>query len=219
MPIRLDQRLTRLASIVDYGVVADIGCDHGKLGYYLIGTERVSKVIATDISALSLKKAEELANENGVSDLMQTRIGDGLKPINSEEVDTVIIAGLGGDVISEILIRARKEGKKFSHYVLSPNTHSEKVRKELAMQHHKIVVDDMLECAGKMYTILKTDEGESDVLDNMQILFGKFYKTCDGFRTYAKAELEKKQRIYAKNPVSIQLKSQIELLKMALENK
>lgn len=65
MPIRLDQRLTAIANLVDYGKVADVGCDHGKLGYYLVSTDRASEVIATDISAPSLAKAEELAKENG----------------------------------------------------------------------------------------------------------------------------------------------------------
>ena len=69
MPIRLDQRLTAIANLVDYGKVADVGCDHGKLGYYLVSTDRASEVIATDISKPSLDKAKELAFENGVADI------------------------------------------------------------------------------------------------------------------------------------------------------
>ena len=140
MPIRLDERLTRIATLVDYGRVADVGCDHGKLGYYLIGTDKASSVIATDISEGSLKRARELAYDNGVADLMQTRLGDGLSPVADGEVDTVVIAGLGGDVISGILASAREEGKRFAHFVLSPNTHPEKVRRELAHWQHKIVL-------------------------------------------------------------------------------
>lgn len=111
MPIRLDQRLTAIANLVDYGKVADVGCDHGKLGYYLVSTDRASEVIATDISAPSLAKAEELAKENGVQDVMQTRLGNGLEPVGDREVDTVIIAGLGGDVISDIVLRAMRKTK------------------------------------------------------------------------------------------------------------
>lgn len=113
MPIRLDQRLTAIANLVDYGKVADVGCDHGKLGYYLVSTDRASEVIATDISAPSLAKAEELAKENGVQDVMTVRLGNGLEPVADREVDTVIIAGLGGDVISDIILRANEQGKRF----------------------------------------------------------------------------------------------------------
>ena len=107
MPIRIDERLTAIANLIQGGAVADIGCDHGKLGYYLVSTDRADKVIATDISAPSLRKASELAFDNGVTEIMETRLGDGLSPIKSEEVDTVVIAGLGGDVIAEILKSAR----------------------------------------------------------------------------------------------------------------
>ncbi len=214
MPIRLDQRLTTIANLVDYGKVADVGCDHGKLGYYLVSTDRASEVIATDISKPSLDKAKELAFENGVAHLMQTRLCDGLGAVCSEEVDTVIVAGLGGDVISGILQRAREEGKTFGSFILSPNTHPEKVRKEIVLSKHTIVFDEMLECAGKTYTIIKTKKGES-ALDDMQIRFGAFYKTSDNFAQFAKKELGMLENILAKNPEA-QLKDKIDLLKSAL---
>ncbi len=214
MPIRLDQRLTAIANLVDYGKVADVGCDHGKLGYYLVSTDRASEVIATDISKPSLDKAKELAFENGVAHVMQTRLCDGLGAVCSEEVDTVIVAGLGGDVISGILQRAREEGKTFGSFILSPNTHPEKVRKEIVLSKHTIVFDEMLECAGKTYTIIKTKKGES-ALDDMQIRFGAFYKTSDNFAQFAKKELGMLENILAKNPEA-QLKDKIELLKSAL---
>lgn len=161
MPIRLDQRLAAIANLVDYGKVADVGCDHGKLGYYLVSTDRASEVIATDISKPSLDKAKELAFENGVADVMQTRLCDGLGAVDGEEVDTVIIAGLGGDVISGIMQRAREDGKTFSSFILSPNTHPEKVRREIVSSKHTIVFDEMLECAGKTYTIIKTKKAKA----------------------------------------------------------
>ena len=61
MPIRIDERLTAIATLIKGGTVADVGCDHGKLGYYLVSTDRAERVIATDISAPSLQKAYELA--------------------------------------------------------------------------------------------------------------------------------------------------------------
>lgn len=216
MPIRLDQRLTTIANLVDYGKVADVGCDHGKLGYYLVSTDRASEVIATDISAPSLAKAEELAKENGVSDVMCARLGDGLECVRSDEVDTVIVAGLGGDVISDILSRAREENKVFNHFLLSPNTHPEKVRKEIVASGHTIVYDDVLECAGKVYTVIKTQRGDS-VLDEAQIKYGAFFKTNPNFAHYAKKEIENLENIYARNPQAVELKCKIDALRSALE--
>ncbi|MBD5091982.1 MAG: SAM-dependent methyltransferase [Clostridiales bacterium] len=216
MPIRLDERLTRIATLVDYGRVADVGCDHGKLGYYLIGTDRASSVIATDISEGSLKKARELAYDNGVASLMQTRLGDGLVPVADGEVDTVVIAGLGGDVISGILAHAREDKKHFAHFVLSPNTHPEKVRRELLSWSHKIVYDDIVECGGKHYTVIKTQEGEES-LDELQILFGAFYASSENFARLAKQELEYKSELLKKH-WDKELESRVELLKAALAN-
>ena len=179
MPIRIDERLTAIATLIKCGTVADVGCDHGKLGYYLVSTDRAEKVIATDISAPSLQKAYELAYDNGVSHLMETRLGDGLLPIKSKEADVVVIAGMGGDVMAEILKTARLEGKQFDSFILSPNTHPEKVRLELQQSNHTIVTDNLTECAGKYYTIISTklncDYKES--LDANQMIFGKFYLT------------------------------------------
>ncbi len=215
MPIRLDQRLAAIANLVDYGKVADVGCDHGKLGYYLVSTDRASEIIATDISAPSLAKAEELAKENGVQEVMKTRLGNGLEPVGDREVDTVIIAGLGGDVISDIVLRAHAQGKRFSHFILSPNTHPEKVRAALSECGHTIVFDQMLECAGKTYTILKTDEGKS-VLTQEQILYGAFFKTSDNFAYFANKEIASLKNILASNPKAVELNDKIAKLEQAL---
>lgn len=215
MPIRLDERLTQIANLVDYGKVADVGCDHGKLGYYLIGTDRASEVIATDISAPSLAKASELAKENGVSEFMQTRLGNGLDVVDSGEVDSVIIAGLGGDVIANILHNACTAGKKFSHFILSPNTHAERVREEIVFSGHTIVYDECMECAGKRYTIIKTDIGKSE-LDDKQIRFGAFYKTNDSFVRFAKNDIQALENILANNPQAVELKGKIQELKIAI---
>lgn len=214
MLIRLDERLGAIAKLVDYGTVADVGCDHGKLGFYLLGTDRASKVIATDISEGSLQKASRLAFENDLD--METRLGDGLAPVADGEADTVVIAGLGGDVISEILIRARADGKKFANYVLSPNTHPEKVRRELAAQGHRIVFDDVIECAGKRYTLIKSQTGSGE-LDELQIAFGAFYKENAGFLKSAKEELAYKERILSEHS-SPELEKRVNMLKAAIKN-
>ena len=215
MPIKLDLRLKTIADLVDYGVVADIGCDHGKLGYYLIGTEKASRVIATDISKPSLDKAKELAYENGVSHLIDTRLGDGLKPIGSGEVDTVVIAGMGGDLISQILEQGKTDKKEFDQYVLSPNVHSEKVRRTLQQIGQEIVFDDIVFVAGKYYNVIKSKKSENIKLTDNEIIYGKFYKTSSNFRIFAKKEIKKLETI-ANNVDDVELNLKVKNLKEAL---
>lgn len=218
MPIRIDERLTAIAGLVKGGAVADVGCDHGKLGFYLVSTDRAEKVIATDISAPSLLKAKELAFNEGVTEIMETRLGDGLSPIKSQEVDTVIIAGLGGDVISEILKSARLDAKKFSRFVLSPNTHPEKVRKELALSGHEIVYDNLTECAGKYYTIISTELNSDykEELDDDQILYGKFFKRDKVFLKRSREEISTMKKILETHQ-SKDLQDKIDRLEKVLE--
>ena len=218
MPIRIDERLTAIATLVKGGTVADVGCDHGKLGYYLVSTDRAEKVIATDISAPSLQKAQELAFDNGVSHLMETRLGDGLSPIKSNEADTVVIAGLGGDVMAEILSSARLYGKEFDHFVLSPNTHPEKVRRELAHSNHTIVTDNLTECAGKYYTIISTqlNKDYKETLDDEQIVYGKFFTTDEVFKKRTLEEIATMRNILETHR-STQLEEKIARLEGILE--
>ncbi|MCQ2409165.1 MAG: class I SAM-dependent methyltransferase [Clostridia bacterium] len=215
MPIRIDERLTKIASLVDYGTVADVGCDHGKLGYYLVSTDRASKVIATDISEPSLRKAEELVLTNGCEELMECRLCDGLDKVSDKEAETVIIAGLGGDVISEIICRAYESGKSFDKFILSANTHPEKVREALSGTGQKIVYDEDLECAGKRYSVIKSVKGQES-LSQMQIRFGAFYKTSEAFGIYGKKDLGILEKLLRDNPGSENLKEKTYLLRKAL---
>ena len=107
MPIRLDERLTAIAEqAAGVRTVCDVGSDHGKLACWLVQTGRAERAVATDISAPSLKKAERLAEELGLADLVETRTGDGLDPVADREADAVVIAGMGGDLGDGILERA-----------------------------------------------------------------------------------------------------------------
>ncbi len=185
----LDRRLSLIMKRCS-GRVADIGCDHGKLSCALAksGTE---KVIAADISAKCLKKAEELAVSAGVDEVMECRLGDGLNPICSGEVDTVVIAGMGGDVIEGILDAAEKDGKKFFAYVLSPNTHAEKARAKITLMGYTVVNDEMVECGGKYYPVIRAEATGGEKLDEIQLEFGKFCCADEVFKEYAAQEIAK----------------------------
>lgn len=189
MPVKLDERLYAAAVLcrpVEGGRFCDVGCDHGKLACHLaaLGADRV---IATDISRPSLSKAVLLAEKFGVSDVVETRAGDGLDVVENGEVDVVIIAGMGGDTIAEILSRAAEQGKTFRRYVLSPNTHPEKARAALSATGYCITEDFAVHAAGKDYVLVAADRGEES-LDGLQLLFGKFFRSDAAFPSRARAE-------------------------------
>lgn len=216
MPIRLDGRLTAVAAQSAGRTVCDIGSDHGKLACRLVQTGAAERAIATDISAPSLAKAKRLAEELGIADLVDTRIGDGLEPIAAGEADTVVIAGMGGDLIADILRRGAEQGKTFGRLVLSPNTRAERVRDLLAKTGYTITYDAAVECAGKRYAVITAVLGEGEKLDGMQKAFGKFFRTDAEFAAAARAELESLTETLRRNPDAANLAKRAELLSSAL---
>lgn len=218
MPIRLDERLTAIAEqAAGVRTVCDVGSDHGKLACWLVQTGRAERAIATDISAPSLKKAERLAEELGLSDLVKTRAGDGLAPVADGEADAVVIAGMGGDLIAGILERAHAEGKRFPRFVLSPNTHPERVRGVLAEVGHRITGDFSAECAGKRYTVITTAEGEGEELSDAELKFGRFFRTDRDFVLAAGKELEALGAQLRLNPDATGLAERAAALREALK--
>lgn len=93
--------------------VADIGCDHGRLGAALLQCEKARHVIATDISAMSLEKGKRLAQKCGLGEKMSFFEGSGLEPLARERIkaDTAVIAGMGGELIAEIMAAKPKSLK------------------------------------------------------------------------------------------------------------
>lgn len=127
--LRLSERQKKIADMLGLiECVADIGCDHGRLGAYLIQNGLAQKVIAADISEASLQKARDLARRLNIEDKMQFRLGDGLRVLGNNEAQAVVIAGLSGVTISGIMHQGRVCGRI---YILQPMSEAFKLRKAL----------------------------------------------------------------------------------------
>ena len=103
--MKLSKRLNSICELVVHEKsVADVGCDHGKVLAKLFLDNKIDYAYACDISAKSVKKAEDLLNEIGVDkSKFEVVVTDGLQNINAKEIDLVIIAGMGGLEIIKIL--------------------------------------------------------------------------------------------------------------------
>ncbi|NLZ25098.1 MAG: SAM-dependent methyltransferase, partial [Clostridiales bacterium] len=201
-----DLRIKAVLNHVNCHTLADIGCDHGKLSASALIMNKAEKVIATDISKPSLDKAKRLFEHLNLKG--DFRLGDGLRVLNSGEADTVVIAGLGGKIIAEILDDAFNEGKTFSKYVLCVNSQSEKVRETLNRHRKNIESDGYIFCARKRYTLICASDEEADKeLDAFQIRFGKFYKRDKTAAAVIQKELERFEKLNPKaEPVLKEIK-------------
>lgn len=136
----LSERLKTIADLIPYEeTMADIGTDHGFLPVYLIETGRSPNAIATDISEGSLQKAIDLAKVKKLDNMLSTRRGDGLDVIGKAEVDNVIIAGMGGILISDILGKDIEKAKSFKRLILQPRSKIGFLRKWL--RDHNFTVE------------------------------------------------------------------------------
>lgn len=109
-------------------VVADIGTDHANLPAYLISQGVCEKAFAADIGKGPLLNARKTVEEYGLEDKITLVLSDGLKCISLDEIDTIVLAGMGGDLINDILSAADIEKLKKIHIIVQPQSHSEKVR-------------------------------------------------------------------------------------------
>lgn len=151
---KLSDRLRKIAVYVpDNAYVADIGTDHGYLPIFLVSQNKAKKVIACDIREKPLDNARRNIEKSGVSNI-ELRLSDGLCNINSDEADTVIIAGMGGDVIAGILNRSNWIKNDRYFLILQPMTSAEQLRKYLFDNGFETETESAVEDADKIYTVI-----------------------------------------------------------------
>ncbi|MDD3400946.1 MAG: class I SAM-dependent methyltransferase [Eubacteriales bacterium] len=155
---------TRLQTAVDMlpkcQAVADIGCDHGRVSIALLQQGKCDSVIAIDISEPSLCKARRLADFVGVSDRIDTRVGDGFSLIEDGECQAALILGMGGQVISHILEQASERLKGNTYLVMQPMRGQDDLRRYLWEHNYTIVDERVVKEGRRIYQLLSAVGGD-----------------------------------------------------------
>ena len=161
MKLPISKRLLCCASMVQSGSrVADIGTDHGYLGIYLLQSGAARHVIACDLRKDPLENARRNAKLFGVDGKMELRLSDGLEKILPDEVDTVVMAGMGGDLIQKILSQCpwrRREGLQF---ILQPQSAGNVLRRWLCEDGFEIAREEPVQDGHFLYTVMDIRQGE-----------------------------------------------------------
>ena len=218
--MKLSKRLQTIADFVKKGaVVADIGTDHAHIPIYLIKNNIISKAYACDINKGPLEKAKENINYYGVKNI-ELRLSNGLEKLKTDEADTVIIAGMGGELIIDILDRGQGFFDKKNTFILSPHTKIEEVRNYLLRKGLKILKEDMCIDEGKFYTVMEAVYiGKTFSYTKGELLFGKYL--IDNKNTvlfeYLKKEKQKYLNIIAGDGINDtrrrELKDRLDIIK------
>lgn len=155
MKIPLSCRLQACCRFVSQGDrVADIGCDHGYLGIYLLKEGIASNIIAADINASPLQNAVRNSEKFGVRDQMRFYLSDGVKNI-PRDFDTLVCAGMGGDTMISILSNAPWLKNVQYRLVLQCQSKTPMLRQYLSDAGWHIQEEQVLKDGKFLYTVME----------------------------------------------------------------
>lgn len=185
----LAPRLQVIADYITGGRVADIGTDHAYLPIYLIKTNKASHVLACDVRQKPLDNAANNVRKSKTPNI-ELRLCDGLSGVNPNEVDTVVIAGMGGEVISGILERCPWIKNDRYQLLLQPMTSADALRRFLCENGFEIADETATEDNGKLYTIISCRYLGTTVKYSDSFIFtGKLNKNRELDRRYIEKQL------------------------------
>ncbi len=153
--VRLSRRLLTAAGLCQGAArVIDVGCDHGKLCAYLLANGVCGSAVAIDINSGPLSKAQRLFSELGLDGKATTILGDGLDSVELASGDTVVAAGIGPDIISDILSRKIPDIPGGVRFVLVPASHHERMRMWLLGNGFNLESESAVVEGGHAYTVM-----------------------------------------------------------------
>lgn len=170
----ISKRLLAVASMVTPGsIVADIGCDHAYLSIYLIRNNICDRVIACDINKGPLDIARINVSDVELLDKIELRLSDGLHEIHAGEVDSVVIAGMGGKVMAKIIEEGSEVLEKVHEMILEPQSEVPFFRHFLEENGYRIISEDMVYEDDKFYPIIKVIHGQMDLEEEVYYRYSK----------------------------------------------
>ena len=158
-----------LENLFNVNTIADIGTDHGYVPLVALRRGICSKAIACDINKDPLDKARLNAILEGMGDELEFRLGGGLSPLKDNEVEEVIIAGMGGNLIRDILEDDISKVSNLDVLVLQPAQNPEVLREYLYKNNYEILKEDLCYDEGIFYELFKVKraEGNATELDSI----------------------------------------------------
>ncbi|MCX7614453.1 MAG: class I SAM-dependent methyltransferase, partial [Clostridiales bacterium] len=158
--IRLGERLLRIAEMVTSGAsIIDVGTDHAYLPAYLLQNELVKSAKASDINLGPIQKAEATIRRYELLGKLELKQCPGLRDFSPNDADTIIIAGMGGEMIASILDQAPWVCDGEHRLLLQPMSSNEDLRCYL-FNHHYYIMDERLALdSGRIYAILDVKGG------------------------------------------------------------
>lgn len=172
---KLSTRLGAVASFVQQdAILADIGSDHAYLPCHLVKAGRIAKAIAGEVVRGPFESAVKNVRKKGLADEITVRLANGLEAIHdSDGVDTISIAGMGGPLISSILSEGNEKLHNVKRIIAQPNIHASSIREWAVQNGWKIIDEQILKEDNKIYEILVLEKGRAQY-DELEMMVGPY---------------------------------------------
>lgn len=154
--MELSNRLKAICDLCHKGnTVADIGCDHGYVSITLTNNRIFDRALAMDINEGPLRLAAQNIRFFGDGSRIETRLSNGLEKLEENEADAIIIAGMGGILVRDILAAGQSKLKGVKQLILGAQSDLDLVRSYLREIRFCIEDENMILEDGKYYQIIK----------------------------------------------------------------
>lgn len=172
--MKLSKRLSAVAGLLQTREnVADVGTDHAYIPIYLVKEDKIKHAIAMDINKGPLMRAKEHVAFEGVSNQIELRLSDGVEKLSPNEVQAVIIAGMGGNLILHILEQGKEVFCTVEELILQPQSEIERVRIYLREHEYTITNEEMVYEDGKFYPMMRViHQKEERAFSKMDDVYG-----------------------------------------------
>ncbi|GAA0718965.1 class I SAM-dependent methyltransferase [Clostridium malenominatum] len=168
-------RLKTIASMIEYCTCcADIGTDHGYIPIYLIKNGVCKRAIASDINKGPIEKAIKNIGREGLSSYVECRIGGGMTTLKPGEAEVGVIAGMGGNLIKDIIEESMEVFKALDYIILQPVQNPEVLREYIYSKGYEILEEELCFEEGKYYEIIKVRYG-----NNIEEIDSIFYEVSN----------------------------------------
>lgn len=213
----LSLRLSSLTKFVNYNdKIIDIGCDHALLDIFLVKNDLVKSIIASDINVQALNSGIKNIENEGLSDKISARLGDGLNVLTDKDnIDTVIISGMGTNTIMGIL--NSNHLKDINKLIIQSNNDHTMLRKYVTKLGFFIKSEEYFQDNKKNYINIVFVRGNKKY-SKIDLTYGPILKHNKPYLEFEINNIEKIEELVPKNKILLhfQLKKEKRVLKKLL---
>ena len=221
---KLTPRLQKIYDILSpCEAVCDIGTDHAYIPVCLTLNKKCKKAIASDIKKGPVERARQTVSLYGAENMVDIRLGAGLETVSEKETDAIIIAGMGGLLIAQILEDSENIAKSAKELILQPMTAISELREFLNKNGYTIKEEHIVREEEKLYIIMKVCIGEDVPYTKAELYMGKAVIKNEHYEAYKLSRYAKIDKQVAglkssQNPLFEERLNELLSLKEMIEN-